>query len=82
MSDSEKVVLSPVEIDAKAQRLIKTIQRKGIRFVGALHDGERAAAPSAKPAVQDVTFCKTADGVHLAIEQSGNGLPLVKCATG
>jgi pimeloyl-ACP methyl ester carboxylesterase/DNA-binding winged helix-turn-helix (wHTH) protein len=64
----------------EAQRLIKTIQRKGIRFVGALRDGERASVPIAKPAVQDVTFCKTADGVHLAVATSGSGLPVVKCA--
>jgi DNA-binding winged helix-turn-helix (wHTH) protein/pimeloyl-ACP methyl ester carboxylesterase len=64
----------------EAQRLIKTIQRKGIRFVGELRDGERASAPIARPAVQDVTFCKTADGVHLAVATSGSGLPVVKCA--
>jgi DNA-binding winged helix-turn-helix (wHTH) protein/pimeloyl-ACP methyl ester carboxylesterase len=64
----------------EAQRLIKTIQRKGIRFVGALHDTARVASPTAKFPAQDVTFCKTADGVHLAVAQSGSGLPLVKCA--
>jgi DNA-binding winged helix-turn-helix (wHTH) protein/pimeloyl-ACP methyl ester carboxylesterase len=63
-----------------AQRLIKTIQRKGIRFIGTLHNAGPAAMQSAKPVAQDVTFCKTADGVHLAIAQSGSGRPLVKCA--
>jgi len=64
----------------EAQRLIKTIQRKGIRFVGELRDGGRVAAPTTANAVQDVTFCKTADGVHLAVATSGSGLPVVKCA--
>lgn len=62
------------------QRLIKTIQRKGIRFVGTLRETDAAAVPDMKAAAQDVTFCKTADGVHLAIATSGSGLPVVKCA--
>jgi DNA-binding winged helix-turn-helix (wHTH) protein/pimeloyl-ACP methyl ester carboxylesterase len=66
--------------NGEAQRLIKTIQRKGIRFVGTLHDGGSVPKPITKSADQDVTFCKTADGVHLAIATSGSGLPVVKCA--
>jgi DNA-binding winged helix-turn-helix (wHTH) protein/alpha-beta hydrolase superfamily lysophospholipase len=66
--------------NGEAQRLIKTIQRKGIRFVGELRDGARTTAPATANAVQDVTFCKTADGVHLAVATSGNGPPVVKCA--
>lgn len=63
----------------EAQRLIKTIQRKGVRFVGELRDVD--AAPASPPAAaQDVTFCRTADGVHLAVATSGSGLPVVKCA--
>src|SRR6478672_7305992 len=52
----------------EAQRLIKTIQRKGIRFVGEAQEDTSATstgpAPAAKRA-QDVTFCRAADGVHL-----------------
>ncbi len=62
------------------QRLIRTIQRKGIRFVGELRDSAPAPAPLAGTTAQDVTFCKTADGVHLAVATSGSGLPVVKCA--
>lgn len=29
---------------------------------------------------QKVTFCKTADGVHLAVATTSNGLPVVKAA--
>jgi pimeloyl-ACP methyl ester carboxylesterase/DNA-binding winged helix-turn-helix (wHTH) protein len=61
----------------EAQRLIRTIQRKGIRFVGELHD---AAAPQVSPVAQDVTFCRTSDGVHLAVATCGSGPPVVKCA--
>lgn len=65
----------------EAQRLIKTIQRKGIRFVGELHDKEIASpALQVRSHTQDVTFCQTADGVHLALATSGAGLPVVKTA--
>jgi DNA-binding winged helix-turn-helix (wHTH) protein/pimeloyl-ACP methyl ester carboxylesterase len=69
-----------------AQRLIKTIQRKGIRFIGEVRE---AGAPQAladephadtPPPTQNVTFCRAADGVHLAIATSGHGLPVVKTA--
>lgn len=64
-----------------AQRLIKTLQRKGIRFTGEVREEQTAiaAAPTSK-AAQDVTFCQTDDGVHLAVATSGRGLPLVKAA--
>jgi pimeloyl-ACP methyl ester carboxylesterase/DNA-binding winged helix-turn-helix (wHTH) protein len=69
--------------NGEAQRLIKTIQRKGIRFAGKVQE-ETAAAPAATlPAVQpaqNVTFCKAVDGVHLAVASSGSGLPVVKAA--
>lgn len=65
----------------EAQRLIKTVQRKGIRFVGELHAGVAASpTPAAKAVAQDVTFCRAADGVHLAIATSGSGRPVLKCA--
>lgn len=70
----------------RAQRLIKTIQRKGIRFVGDVRESaseppptQSATMAAIRPA-QDVTFCRTADGVHLAVATSGSGLPVVKTA--
>jgi pimeloyl-ACP methyl ester carboxylesterase/DNA-binding winged helix-turn-helix (wHTH) protein len=76
------------------QKLIRTIARRGIRFVGDVHEdvsgGERAAAviapsdasrphPASYAArAQEVTFCRTSDGVHLAVACCGNGLALVK----
>jgi pimeloyl-ACP methyl ester carboxylesterase/DNA-binding winged helix-turn-helix (wHTH) protein len=68
-----------------AQRLIKTIQRKGIRFTGHVREaagatGERMQPAAAPVANQDVTFCKAADGVNLAIACSGSGTPVIKTA--
>jgi pimeloyl-ACP methyl ester carboxylesterase/DNA-binding winged helix-turn-helix (wHTH) protein len=75
------------------QQLIKTIARRGLRFVGEVQeeagDGPRTAAARAEPVraptapaagPQEVTFCRTPDGVNLAVASSGNGLPLVKTA--
>lgn len=63
----------------EAQRLIKTIPRKGIRFAGELHDATGAPGQQRTHA-QNVTFCRTADNVHLAVATSGSGTPLVKTA--
>jgi DNA-binding winged helix-turn-helix (wHTH) protein/pimeloyl-ACP methyl ester carboxylesterase len=64
-----------------AQRLIKTLQRKGFRFGGDVREERSSvsAAPATK-AAQDVTFCRTDDGVHLAVASSGEGMPVVKAA--
>ena len=75
------------------QRWIRTVARHGIRFVGEAREeggaGEAApAAPTAPPAAptaapaprQDVTFCRTADGVTLAVATAGSGPVLVKTA--
>jgi pimeloyl-ACP methyl ester carboxylesterase/DNA-binding winged helix-turn-helix (wHTH) protein len=74
------------------QRFIRTIPRRGLRFVGEVReDGyELPAAVVAQREVrttpvqnvmpQEVTFCRTPDGVNLAIAQSGDGVPLVKTA--
>src|SRR5262245_38158929 len=70
--------------------LIRTIARRGIRFVGEVGEvtGPEAAAPAMEVARamigasphQNVTFCRTGDGVNLAVATSGNGPPLVKAA--
>ena len=69
--------------DGARQALIKTIARKGVRFVGDVQ--EQASRSSARPAAQNaksqaVTFARTSDGVNLAIGSSGNGPVLVKAA--
>lgn len=68
------------------QRLIKTIARKGIRFVGEIRDAataNAAAAPAAKPVTssglrQEVHFCTAPDGARIAYAQVGEGPPLVR----
>jgi len=74
----------------EAQRLIRTVPRKGVRFVGEVE--ERSAQPPSREDAgaqsephpmsdtQDVTFCRTADGVSLAVASVGQGEPLVKAA--
>jgi len=67
--------------DGAAQRLIKTAARKGFRFVGEVSDGQ--AAPSAAPgaaAAQSISFCRTSDGVNIAIGKAGEGPVLLKTA--
>lgn len=67
--------------DGTAQRLIKTIARKGVRFVGDVRQDDPVS-----PAVphgdlkQTVTFCRAADGVSLAVSTVGAGVPLLKTA--
>jgi pimeloyl-ACP methyl ester carboxylesterase/DNA-binding winged helix-turn-helix (wHTH) protein len=75
------------------QQVIKTIARRGLRFVGDVREQQPAeahatpatpAAPADKHArlaapPQEVTFCRT-DGVNLAVATSGKGLPVVKAA--
>jgi DNA-binding winged helix-turn-helix (wHTH) protein/pimeloyl-ACP methyl ester carboxylesterase len=69
--------------DGTAQRLIKTIARKGFRFSGAVSGGEGQAAPpaaSAPVAAQSISFCRTSDGVNVAVAKAGEGPPLLKTA--
>src|SRR5690606_22183729 len=56
--------------DGTAQRLIKTVARKGVRFVGTVQT-DAATDPCtldrAIDADQQITFCRTSDGVNLAV---------------
>jgi pimeloyl-ACP methyl ester carboxylesterase/DNA-binding winged helix-turn-helix (wHTH) protein len=71
------------------QRLIRTIARKGVRFVcavdeagkpGATRGGVEAPASKAEELRQEVHFCTTSDGVRIAYALAGNGPPLIKTA--
>lgn len=70
------------------QALIKTIARKGFRFVGEVREGAKPApaahADTVKAAEraprQEVRFCTAADGVRIAYTAVGDGPPLVKTA--
>lgn len=73
--------------DGTAQRLIKTVARKGFRFAGDVQEGDGAAkaeprAPAAQPspATQSITFCRASDGVNVAVGTAGSGPVLLKTA--
>jgi pimeloyl-ACP methyl ester carboxylesterase/DNA-binding winged helix-turn-helix (wHTH) protein len=66
------------------QRLIRTIARKGIRFVCTVDEAQAAKSKiqpqgSASPH-QEIHFCTTSDGVRIAYAEVGQGPPLVKAA--
>ena len=65
------------------QRFIHTIARKGFRFVGEVREGHVPAdmpAPVSAKRHQEVRFCRTDDGINLALASGGDGPPLIKAA--
>jgi len=72
------------------QRFIRTVARRGFRFVGIVANrkttSETASPQGPEPhnaagvQQQHVRFCKTPDGIHLAVATTGSGPPLVKTA--
>jgi DNA-binding winged helix-turn-helix (wHTH) protein/alpha-beta hydrolase superfamily lysophospholipase len=69
------------------QRLIRTLTRRGFRFIGDVTEGPGVDAAVTRPqdppvaaVPQAITFCRAADGVHLAVATAGDGPPLVKTA--
>lgn len=72
----------------KKQQLIKTLTRRGLRFVGKVEVEEDtiAAVPGSEIArphptelpAQEIRFIRTPDGVRLAMAAVGNGQPVVK----
>ena len=63
--------------DGERQALIKTIARKGVRFVGEVTQGA-SVSPGRTSQTPPTSFCRTPDGVTLAISSAGDGPPLVK----
>ena len=65
------------------QTLIRTVPRRGYRFVGAVETLETAnTAPTCAPAsaadAQRVRFCSTSDGTAIAFATTGQGQPFVR----
>jgi DNA-binding winged helix-turn-helix (wHTH) protein len=93
---SESTLTSRITATRKAvgdsgeeQRLIRTMPRKGIRFVaevresaglGSAKTSPRASILCAAPPRQDIHFCMTSDGVRIAYAELGSGPALVKTA--
>jgi pimeloyl-ACP methyl ester carboxylesterase len=69
--------------NGRDQRFIRTVHRRGYRFVGeVVTEGEGAALEAsarAQPA-QTIRFCAAVDGTRIAYATSGTGPPLVKAA--
>jgi pimeloyl-ACP methyl ester carboxylesterase len=68
--------------DGTAQRLVKTIVRKGFRFIGEVREdiATASATPPAAELSQSINFCRTSDDVNIAMASVGQGPVLVKTA--
>jgi pimeloyl-ACP methyl ester carboxylesterase len=70
--------------NGEAQRLIRTMARKGFRFTGTVTEHVRSAESTSHPAPafpqQEVHFCTASDDVRIAYASAGQGAPLVKAA--
>ena len=70
------------------QNLIRTVARKGIRFVGPVHESADSGLTSTSKSGdlagsglrQKIHFCTASDGVRIAFATVGDGPPLVKTA--
>jgi pimeloyl-ACP methyl ester carboxylesterase/DNA-binding winged helix-turn-helix (wHTH) protein len=65
----------------KHQALIRTMSRKGVRFVGAVAEADAISTPQplSEPR-QEIRFCTTSDGVRIAYAMTGNGPAVLKAA--
>lgn len=88
---SESTLTSRINAARKAigdsgeqQKLVRTIARKGVRFVGTVREGqEQSEAAALLPTVaykQEVSFCRSPEGINIAFAAVGSGPPLVKTA--
>lgn len=83
-----KAARQAVGDDGSAQRVIRTVHGRGYRFVAQVEVAAAtdATAPSDpagdghEPITQQIRFCRSADGTHVAYATSGRGRPLVKAA--
>ena len=89
---SESTLTSSINAVRKAvgdsggeQSLVRTVARKGIRFVGEVTEGApkqpTARGISGPTPRQEVTFCQAIYGVNLAVASSGSGFPVLKVGT-
>jgi DNA-binding winged helix-turn-helix (wHTH) protein len=61
-----------------AQRIVKTVPRRGYLFATEVKEKySNAGSLTLEPRDQEITFCRTKDGVNLAVACVGQGMPLV-----
>ena len=74
---------SAIGDDGKRQQWIRTVQRRGFRFVGPVEttasQSQDPPSPASTPGTshQRIAFCRSADGTRIAQASSGEGTPLV-----
>ncbi len=65
--------------DGRQQKMIKTVTRRGFRFVGEVETiGERQPADGRALDGQRVRFCGSSDGAQIAFATTGSGYPFVR----
>src|SRR5262249_30216172 len=66
------------------QQFIRTVARKGVRFIGEVRESKDPQAAATKPATSplrhQIHFCTASDGVRIAYAEVGQGPTLVKTA--
>lgn len=69
-----------VDDDGGRQTIIRTVPRRGFRFVASVSraDGGAAVPRDVHEPVQKIRFCRSADGTRIAYGVSGSGKPVVR----
>lgn len=68
-----------IDDSGKDQFWIRTIPRRGFRFVGAVDAVATNHAPVPRTSLeQHIAFCRSPDGTRIAYARSGRGYPIVK----
>lgn len=62
----------------KAQRIIKTVSRKGFKFLAEVSNLPAPGAAVSPPARQEIRFCQSRNGARIAYAIAGKGPPLVR----
>lgn len=64
----------------ESRSIIRTVPRRGYLFAAEPADGSPRGTPPAHSA-RNLAYCRASDGVKLAFEASGRGMPLVRTPT-
>jgi pimeloyl-ACP methyl ester carboxylesterase/DNA-binding winged helix-turn-helix (wHTH) protein len=93
LSSRITAVRKAVGDSGEQQTLIRTIARKGLRFIGEVSEPAPHSAPGSAPGSttvqpppgpaplrQEIHFCTASDGTRIAYAEVGQGPPLVKAA--